>query len=376
MFDALSYFSCLETNEKTDENTLKAKYREKAKFWHPDQNKSADALENFQQISKAYEVLKNPKLKTAYVLLSMVYGVDDFPSFERLKPYLDANQRENPFVRVFDVQKISGGKIEKEKLVGTYADSLEFLRQTTLSNFKKGILSLKFFKALRHNLKQISGSSKDQLRLLVHNAAAYFLNDNKTFASLSALQALKFCNLEQKTVLENFLKLLPPVRQKIDLWNEKNLKKVQLAPVYRLFLVLFFVVLSVLGGFVARGFLAPDEDKINYYQTVQLDSGEKMLDDIVTAKIFNVAVDKTDVNMLYHLKEAKDVMYGPSSRFDVIFKAKRGQTVRVTGYTPDGSWVRIMLDNGEMGFVRKEDLKKGVGREIPDGSKIILKKNL
>jgi len=376
MFDALSYFSCLEADEKTDENTLKAKYREKAKFWHPDQNKSAQALENFQQISKAYEVLKNPKMKTAYVLLSMVYRADDFPAFERLKPYLDANQRENPFIRVFDVEKISGGKIEKEKLVGTYADSLEFLRQTTINNFKKGILSLKFFKTLRHNLKQTNGCSKDQMRLLVHNAAAYFFNDNKTFASLSALQALKFCNSEQKKVLENFLKLLPPVRQKIDSWNEKNLKKVQLTPVYRLFWVLFFVVLIVLGSFFVRGFFAPDEEKINYYQTVRLDSGEKMLDDIVTAKIFNVAVDKTDVNMLYHLKEAKDVMYGPSSRFDVIFKAKRGQTVRVTGYTPDGSWFRIMLDNGEMGFVRKEDLKKGIGREIPEGSQIILKKNL
>ena len=63
-------------------------------------------------------------------------------------------------------------------------------------------------------------------------------------------------------------------------------------------------------------------------------------------------------------------MYGPSDEFDVLATGKRGQTVRVTGYSPDEEWFRVMLDNGEMGFITKQNLKKGIGLEIPSGSKI------
>ena len=63
-------------------------------------------------------------------------------------------------------------------------------------------------------------------------------------------------------------------------------------------------------------------------------------------------------------------MYGPSEEFDILTTGKRGQTVRVTGYSPDEEWFRVMLDNGEMGFIKKQYLKKGIGAEIPTGSKI------
>ena len=41
------------------------------------------------------------------------------------------------------------------------------------------------------------------------------------------------------------------------------------------------------------------------------------------------------------------------------------------GLTPDNVWARIMIDNGEMGFVRFKVIKQGRGDEIPFGSKII-----
>lgn len=91
---------------------------------------------------------------------------------------------------------------------------------------------------------------------------------------------------------------------------------------------------------------------------------------MIVAKIFNIPVDISDTSMLYHLKKSVDVMYGPSENFDILQKAAKNQTVRVTGYTPDQTWYRIMLDSGEMGFVKKDVLQRGVGTDIPQGSKI------
>ena len=45
-------------------------------------------------------------------------------------------------------------------------------------------------------------------------------------------------------------------------------------------------------------------------------------------------------------------------------------TVRLTGYSPDNVWARILIDNGEMGFVRMNILIKGIGKEVPFGSAV------
>lgn len=64
-------------------------------------------------------------------------------------------------------------------------------------------------------------------------------------------------------------------------------------------------------------------------------------------------------------------MYGPSADFDVIKILPAATTVRLTGYTPDNVWARVMIDNGETGFVYYEDIAQGIGKEIPFGSSII-----
>ena len=95
------------------------------------------------------------------------------------------------------------------------------------------------------------------------------------------------------------------------------------------------------------------------------------MDDVVVSKIFSIPVDVTDGDKLYHLAKQTDIMYGPDSKFDVKNVGNQGQTVRVTGFTPDKSWYRIMIDNGEMGFVPAKALRRGVGTLPPSGSKII-----
>ena len=173
-FDALGYFALLEADENTDKQTLKIKYREKAKFWHPDHNKSANALEMFQKLSKAYDVLQDDKKKTIYRLLSLIYNENNFPAFERLNTYKSADGIETPYLRVFSIQKIEKGQIKTQNLIGTYDDALNFLKKTTLKNFFSGFFSSQFYKTFQHNLHEVSANSVENLKVLVHNAAAFY----------------------------------------------------------------------------------------------------------------------------------------------------------------------------------------------------------
>ncbi len=55
--------------ERTDDHhVIKRAYKKSVKHYHPDKNKDKDTVEIFQKIQKAYEILKNEELKTAYDL--------------------------------------------------------------------------------------------------------------------------------------------------------------------------------------------------------------------------------------------------------------------------------------------------------------------
>lgn len=371
IYDVLKYFSLLDSSPETDEQTLKIKYHEKAKYWHPDKNNSPEALEIFQKLSKAYEVLKDEKLKTIYMLLSLIYDETNFPSISRLNTYKSANGFETPYLRVFNIQKLKKGKIQTEDLIGTYDDALDFLQKNTFKNFINGFWSPKFYHSLKHNIAQITANNSENLKLLVHNAAAFYDEDKLSFAYLSALQALEFASQEQKQVLQKFLQKLPPTKQKPLTFNTKKLRAVQLKPFFEMLWILLLAGLILFGFFTTKYFIRSKPEDIQYYQKVKLSDGNEILDDLVTSKIFNIPIDKADSKMLFHLTSSQNIMHGPSEKFDILTKAAKGQTVRLTGYTPDKLWFRIMLDNGEMGFIKRQYLKQGIGNDIPEKSQII-----
>ncbi len=379
IFDPLGYYRCLNADYNTDEKILKINYREKAKFWHPDHNKAENALEEFQKISIAYEILKDVKTRTLYNLLALAYDAATFPDMKSLKLYKAANGDENPFLRVFNLQKIVWNKlpeIKEEKLIGTFKDAQKFISNVTRHNWLKGWWSPTgaklTVKALKNNFYNIGQNTADNFKMLIHNAAVYYDIGKTDKAKLSALQALEYATAEQKALLLPFIELLPPVNTAIPQWNYQELKKIQLkiplAVGTGAILAAVIAVAPLLLQLVPEKYT--EDDKIAYYRQVKFNTGAKTVDDVVVSKIFNIPVDTSDTKQLFHLKSSADIMYGPSEEFDVLTTGKCGQTVRVTGYSPDEEWFRVMLDNGEMGFIKKQYLKKGIGAEIPTGSKI------
>lgn len=374
MFDSLEYYKLLGITPQEPDTGLKAKYRDKAKFWHPDHNTAPNAVEIFQKLSVAYDVLKDKKTRVIYNLLSTAYDKEDFPDMTSLKIYKSATGEETPLLRVFKIYKVKGFKGVSENLIGTFQDAVGFIQSATMSNWLKGWLTPSLLKqtvaGLKNNYKLINQNMADNYKLLTHNAAAFYYEDKVEKAALSAAQALEYATAEQRAVLTDFINEISASFPASQAWDYTYFKKIQLRVPYALAGILLTLCI-VLGASLYRGgFQKVSEVVSSYYQKVRFNSGTETVDDLVVGKIFNVPVNVSDTEMLYHLTSSQKIMYGPSEKFDVLAEGNRGQTVRVTGYTSDEVWYRVMLDNGEMGFIKKEQLKKGVQNEIPKDSKI------
>lgn len=376
MLDPLELYRCLNLNPTADDKTIKENYRDLAKFWHPDHNTDPKALENFQKISTAYNILKNKKDRRMYDLLSLIYQKQDFPDMESLKTYKSVNGLETPFLRVFKLYRKNFKTVKEENLIGTFTDAATFIENISKQNLLKGWWPLSSvqanIKVLKDNYHNINLNKADNFKLLAHNMACYFQKDDLEKAWLSGIQALEYADDFQKQAVENFLRTLPASRIPVPTWNYEILKKIQLRfP----FFILGILAVSVLSAgiilFSSLNFSDNKTSKISYYQQVRFATGGETVDDLVTSKIFNIPVNLYDDTMLYHTKETTKVMYGPSENFDMIINLPAQKTVRITGYTPDQEWYRIMLDNGDMGFVKTNQLKKGIGQQIPVRSKII-----
>ena len=131
IYDALGYYKILEVDVLADDKTIKIKYRDKAKQWHPDHNESENALEIFQKISVAYDILKDNKTRTMYDMLSMVYTQKEFPDFQTLKIYKDNEGKENPFLRVLRLYKYTKKGFKMEKPVVSYNDAIDVINKIT-----------------------------------------------------------------------------------------------------------------------------------------------------------------------------------------------------------------------------------------------------
>ena len=378
--DPLGYYKILKSLEDADERALKINYREQAKEWHPDHNSSPQAMENFQKISVAYDILSDEKKRLIYDLAARSHSIENFPDIFSLKILTDMSGKNEANVRCFKIGQVRGRgwgyKYNQEVYICNNEEAKKIIFKNSLLNNLLGWLSIKGFKknleVIKQNYQETRPNSYENLRLLIHNSLAYAQEHLYAEAYLSAVQAREYADGKTKELLERFIRELPEVKVNLlQAWNYDELRHIQL-----------YVPLS-LGGIILLSLLwfganklnllpQPQADKIEYYQEVRHWRGNKGVDDVVVAKIIDIRSDSNSMNMLYHVKSGYSVkvMYGPSDDFDILTILKNEATVRVTGVSPDKEWYRITLDNGDMGFVHSKDLSEGIGAPVPQNSQV------
>ena len=372
MKDALGYYEILQVSTDADNDTIKHAYRDLAKIWHPDSNRDENATDIFQKLSTAYDVVGNPQNRLVYDILSLVYTQKDYPDIDTIVPYTYEDNGTD--VKVVNLRETTSMLLKfKQKNVykiATYKNALLLNAKVSLINWLFGWWH---FKGFARNIQGIINnlnnpvSQSETLKIMLHNMIAYAKESKNMYSAKCGLVAKSMLNKSEKELIDKYIlnlgvKVSPPKR-----WNDFALKSVQL--IIPLIVVLIFLKFLGLGDSKLWQ-IFNDNKKINYYQTVNTGYG-KSVDDVVVGKVVSIPLDKSDKTMLYHLTEEAKVMYGPSKDFDVLKILKSSTTVRLTGYTPDKEWARVMIDNGESGFIKYDSIKQGIGKEIPYGSSII-----
>lgn len=380
--DVLGYYRILGISAEMDELQIKSKYRERAKVWHPDHNSSDEAKENFQKLSVAYDIISNENKRLTYDLLCSAYDASNFPPLFSLKPYRNQQGKDDFNLKVISLTQVRGKifkeEVKQEDKICNYSEAIKETIKVSINNWLLGWWGIKSFptnvQVLISNFHNIGQNKAENYRLWLHNAVAYWQNKQIGNAYISAVIAGQYAEDFQKTLLKKLIsKLGLKPTFKLQNWNMGFLRLIQLIVPASI----IFASLIPLGDKLIKESdlwtYFQQEKKIEYNQEVRFSGGGKMTDDMVVGKIIKIPVDITDVSRLYHVTSEQRVMYGPADDFDAIKKIKEGTTVRITGITPDEVWYRVMLDEGEMGFIRKEHLAPGIGNDIPYGSQIFQK---
>ena len=63
----MDYFEVMEVEQSASQDDIKRAYRRLASKYHPDRNKSVDAVERFQKIKEAYDVISDPQQRKLYI---------------------------------------------------------------------------------------------------------------------------------------------------------------------------------------------------------------------------------------------------------------------------------------------------------------------
>lgn len=373
-YDSLDYYKVLGVSPETPEEELRQKYRDMAKFWHPDHNNSPDAVDMFQKISAAYDVLKESQTRLAYTLLSIIYGKENFPDMNALLVLRNMHGQEDLNMRAFHLTEVTGKGLGHNKIDKIYYCSLYeaagVIGRITRHNWLYGFWGISAFfvniAAIIQNINHIN-ARKENLNLLLHNALAYNTEGKKKEAATLAALARDYANKDEMPYLNQYLQMLSDYTPLgVRKWNFGKLKRIQLFYPFMLLIILFLIA----GGLFLGKIEAENKNKVNVKEVVIFKNGQKVFSDVAVAKIFDIPVDVHDKLQLYHVTDTTQAMHGADRGFDVFATVERGTTVRLTGYTADKKWYRVMFDSGEMAFIEADKLAKGIGNEIPLWSKI------
>lgn len=373
-YDSLGYYQILDVSFSSSDDEIRQKYRELAKFWHPDHNTDSKAVDMFQKISIAYDVLKDPKLKLKYTLLSIIYNSQNFPDINALCTLKNMHGQDDLNLRAFHLVEITGKILGHTKIDKIYycnpLEAVNVVRQISKHNWLYGFWGISAFflniAALFHNFFALN-NKKANLLLHLHNAFAFESDGKYPEALTSALLAKEFANNDELFFINLYVKQLGNYTPlSVKKWNLGKLKRIQLF--YPC--ILICLVFLLLGGLYLKDIEDSRKNSVNVKEVVVFRDGRKAFSDVAVARIFDIPVDVHDKSKLYHVTQNTQAMHGADRSFDVYGTVEQGTTVRLTGYSSDKEWYRVMFDNGEMAFIESSNLQQGIGKEIPLWSKI------
>mmetsp|Transcript_31717 Transcript_31717/g.51173 ORF Transcript_31717/g.51173 Transcript_31717/m.51173 type:complete len:456 (-) Transcript_31717:68-1435(-) len=87
--DFVDFYEVLGVTKDSDEKTIKSRYRELARKFHPDVNKDPAAEEKFKKINEAYEVLGDPDRRKKYDAFGQYYKYADRGNVGGVPPGVD-----------------------------------------------------------------------------------------------------------------------------------------------------------------------------------------------------------------------------------------------------------------------------------------------
>ena len=383
-YDSLGYYKVLDLPYSGTAEQIKRQYYDKAKFWHPDRNEAPEAVEIFQKVSVAYDVLKDEKKRLKYDLLCLIYQAKEFPDIDSLKVYKNQKDKDDAALRVLKQRKVRANfvkaKITDTKDICNIKEAKDMVVSTSFCNWLFGWWGIKAIgeniAALKYNIKACDADDFDNFKLLLHNALAYEQEKNIEMAWIYAKQAelIAPSGSYAHSLVEKYIQSLDFVPNQavvLPRWEAGELRNRQrIMPVFMLLIcgALAFII-TAKGGFIKFS----SSDIKSYYSTIKFSDGSKIASDQAEAHILKVDVDYSDDTYLYHLKGNANIYYGPDRKYDLLKQGIDGQTVRVLGYTVDKRWFKIMIDDGNTGFVHQSDLQKGIGNSVPARSKIYRK---
>lgn len=373
-YDSLGYFDILEVTHESTDDEIRQKYRELAKYWHPDRNTSPNAVDIFQKLSVAYDILKEPSSRLKYILLSTIYSKNNFPDFNSLCVLRNMHGQEDISMRAFRLIEVSGKGLAHVAINKVYYCSVyeatNVVNQITKHNWIFGFWGLSALfanvKALIYNIVNIN-NRKDNLFLLLHNSLAYKDDNRISEAMTLAQQAKNYAAQEERKFIDQYIQSVKNASYlSVKKWDFQKLRNIQLY--YPLFLIMGIGL--IIGATSLTNIERNNKNSIKTKEIVVFQDGQKAFSDVAVARIFDIPVDVYDKQRLYHIIKTTKAMHGADKDFDVFKTVEEGTTVRLTGYTADNKWMRIMFDNGEMAFVEADTLAQGIGKEIPLWSKI------
>lgn len=350
MTDKKGYYAILHLSENAGEKEIKEAFRREVKLYHPDKNPDPKAKDVYLKLNEAYQVLTDPDARKAY---------DNVPeaSADFIPCCCCGKHARQPRYVLFEENGVLRGGV----FCRDCASRQQF--RSAAKIWKKIFTApVQSWSALKNNYSFKHMPPENNYSILMQNAAAFRREKRVDLARSLAEQARKFAKEQNQRVKINiFLNALPetPRRREPDFWE------VRWTDTLRVYLPLFLcliVGLVMLTTPYLHELIRPAPERISDYKP---------------QNVIPLRFDLLNENQLYHTVAPQTPAYqAPREDSGIISLLPAQMTLRITGYVPKTDWLQAMTPHGMVIFVRKKDLKQGIGKEpMPYNSKILLPKD-